>query len=58
MNSPRNHYLQVDPTQPIILVNEHLAPDPHAASDLTIDDIVELCDDLIEAHGRLLPSFA
>jgi alpha-galactosidase len=29
--------------------------DPHTAAELTIDDIVGLCDDLIEAHGELLP---
>lgn len=27
MNCSRNHYLQIDPKQPIILVNEHLALD-------------------------------
>ena len=32
--------------------------DPHTASELSMDDIVNLCDDLIEAHGDWLPTFA
>ena len=31
--------------------------DPHTVSELSIDDIVSLCDDLIEAHGSWLPAF-
>src|SRR5690625_3702805 len=31
--------------------------DPHTAAELSIDDIVALCDDLIEAHGDWLPTF-
>jgi len=31
--------------------------DPHTASELSIDDIVSLCDDLIEAHGSWLPKY-
>lgn len=31
--------------------------DPHTASELSIDDIIALCDDLIEAHGDWLPEF-
>lgn len=31
--------------------------DPHLQSELSIDDIVSLCDDLIEAHGNWLPKF-
>lgn len=31
--------------------------DPHTSSELTIDEIVALCDDLIEAHGDWLPKF-
>lgn len=31
--------------------------DPHTASELSIDDIKALCDDLIEAHGSWLPKF-
>ncbi len=31
--------------------------DPHTASELSIDDIVSLCDDLIEAHGSWLPAY-
>lgn len=31
--------------------------DPHTSSELTLDQIVSLCDDLIEAHGNWLPKF-
>ena len=31
--------------------------DPHASSELSIDDIVAMCDDLIEAHGSWLPKY-
>lgn len=31
--------------------------DPHTSSELSIDDTVSLCDDLIEAHGNWLPQF-
>ncbi len=31
--------------------------DPHTAAELSMDDIVSLCDDLIEAHGIWLPEF-
>jgi alpha-galactosidase len=31
--------------------------DPHTSAELSIDDIVSLCDDLIEAHGDWLPVF-
>lgn len=31
--------------------------DPHTASELSIDDIVAMCDDLIEAHGDWLPKY-
>lgn len=31
--------------------------DPHTAAELSLDDIVSLCDDLIEAHGSWLPNF-
>jgi alpha-galactosidase len=31
--------------------------DPHTAAELTLDEIVRLCDDLIEAHGAMLPAF-
>lgn len=30
---------------------------PHTASELSIDDIIVMCDDLIEAHGDWLPEF-
>ena len=32
--------------------------DPHTAAELSIDDIVAMCDDLIEAHGDWLPKFS
>ena len=32
--------------------------DPHTAAELSIDQIRNLCDDLIEAHGTWLPKFA
>lgn len=31
--------------------------DPHTGSELTLDEIRSLCDDLIEAHGDWLPKF-
>lgn len=31
--------------------------DPHTASELSITDIISLCDDLIEAHGDWLPKY-
>ncbi|MFB5662342.1 alpha-glucosidase/alpha-galactosidase [Alteribacillus sp. HJP-4] len=31
--------------------------DPHTSAELSIDDIVSLCDELIEAHGDWLPAF-
>ncbi len=31
--------------------------DPHTAAELSVDDIVSMCDDLIEAHGDWLPKF-
>lgn len=32
--------------------------DPHTASELSIDEIVQLCDELIEAHGDWLPAYS
>jgi len=31
--------------------------DPHTSAELTIDEIIKLCDDLIEAHGDWLPKY-
>ena len=31
--------------------------DPHAGAELSIDDIVAMCDELIEAHGGWLPKY-
>jgi len=31
--------------------------DPHTASELSMDYIISLCDDLIEAHGDWLPTY-
>ncbi|MDR1703206.1 MAG: alpha-glucosidase/alpha-galactosidase, partial [Clostridiales bacterium] len=32
--------------------------DPHTASELSLDDIKDMCDDLIEAHGSWLPRYS
>ena len=32
--------------------------DPHTATELTLNEIVHLCDDLIEAHGNMLPGLS
>jgi alpha-galactosidase len=32
--------------------------DPHTAAELSLDDIREMVDELIEAHGNLLPKFS
>lgn len=31
--------------------------DPHTAAELSIDDIIKMCDELIAAHGNMLPKF-
>ena len=31
--------------------------DPHTAAELSIDDIVKMCDELIAAHGNMLPKY-
>jgi len=31
--------------------------DPHTSAELSMDDIIALCDDLVEAHGDWLPAF-
>ena len=31
--------------------------DPHTSSELSLDEIKSLCDDLIEAHGNWLPEY-
>lgn len=31
--------------------------EPHTAAELSIDDIISLCDDLIEAHKGWLPEY-
>ncbi len=31
--------------------------DPHTAAELTLDEIVSMCDELIEAHGKMMPSY-
>ena len=31
--------------------------DPHTGSELSIDDIVKMCDELIAAHGDMLPKY-
>ena len=32
--------------------------DPHTSAELSIDDIVSMCDDILEAHGNWLPPFS
>jgi alpha-galactosidase len=32
--------------------------DPHTSAELSMDDIISMCDDLFEAHGNWLPSFS
>ncbi len=45
----------------VTLKKEHIYQavmlDPHASSELTIDEIVAMCDDLIEAHGDWMPKY-
>ena len=31
--------------------------DPHTAAELSVDEIVALCDDLIEAHGDYMKEY-
>ena len=31
--------------------------DPHTAAELSMDDIISMCDELIEAHGDMLPAY-
>ena len=31
--------------------------DPHMQSELSIDDIVSLCDEMIEAHGKYMEMY-
>ena len=39
------------------LVYQAAMMEPHTASELSIDDIVSLCDDLLEAHKEWLPEY-
>ena len=39
------------------LVYQAALMDPHTSSELSIDEIVSLCDDLFEAHGDMMPRF-
>lgn len=45
----------------VTLKKEHIYQaamlDPHCSSELSIDDIVRMCDDLIETHGNWLPKY-
>jgi alpha-galactosidase len=31
--------------------------DPHTAAELSMDDIVAMCDELFEAHGNWIPTY-
>lgn len=39
------------------LIYQAAMMDPHTAAELTIDEIVALCDDMIRAHGKMLPKY-
>jgi len=39
------------------LVYQAALMDPHTSSELSIDEIISLCDDLFEAHGNMMPRF-
>ncbi len=39
------------------LIYQVAMTDPHTAAELSTDEIVSLCDDLIEAHGSWLPKY-
>ena len=45
----------------VTLKKEHIYQavmmDPHASSELTIDEIVAMCDELIEVHGDWMPKY-
>jgi len=45
----------------VTLKKEHIYQaamlDPHCSGELSIDDTIKLCDDLIEAHGDWLPKY-
>ena len=45
----------------VTLKKEHIYQaamlEPHTSSELSIDDIVKMCDDLIETHGNWLPKY-
>lgn len=32
--------------------------DPHTSSELSIDEIISMCDDLFEAHGDMIPNYS
>jgi alpha-galactosidase len=40
------------------LIYQAAMMDPHTAAELTLDQIVSLCDDLIAAHGDWMPRFS
>jgi len=39
------------------LVYQAAALDPHTGSELSLDEIRKLCDDLFAAHAALLPAY-
>ena len=53
------HLLTIE--ESLTLKKEHIYQaallDPHTSSELSIDEIVAMCDELIEAHGNLLPKY-
>ena len=41
----------------MILIVDMLILDPHAGTELSIDDIVAMCNEMIEAHKAWLPEY-
>lgn len=39
------------------LIYQAAMMDPHTAAELSLDEIVSLCDDLIKAHGKMMPAY-
>ena len=39
------------------LVYQAAMLDPHTAAELSLDDIVKMCDDLFAAHGKMIPEY-
>jgi len=59
MTNVNVHLLTIEAA--VTLKREHIYHaamlDPHTSSELSIDDIIAMCDDLIEEHGDWLPKY-